>query len=391
MSVPIESKSRRRGVPSLATQILLGLLIGIAFGVFLGEYCSGLKVWGQAFVDLLQMTVLPYVVVAIILQLGRLSWTELRRLAVAGGSVLLVLWAIGALVVVLFPQALPAWKTGSFYSTALVELPKSPSLLDQIITPNPFNALANGVIPSVVLFSIMVGLALSSLQNKTSILSLLESADRVLRSVTGAIVKLTPLGIFAISASTAGTIQIDELSRLQGYLILQVAATVILVFWLVPIVISLATPLSYGEVVRSSQAIIITAFATGKVLIVIPLVIETARELLERQSIGTEKSAETVEAIVPLAYPFPHLGRILALLFVPFAAWFVGQPMSIGEYPRFVATGYLSMFGSTVVGVPYLLDAQQLPADLFQLFLASGVICGRLSDAAGAMHLFAMA
>ena len=153
----------------------------------------------------------------------------------------------------------------------------------------------------------------------------------------------------------------------------------------------MATPLSYREVVGGSRAIIITAFATGKVLIVIPLVIETARELLERQEIGTDKSAETVEAIVPLAYPFPHLGRILALLFIPFSAWFVGQPMSLAEYPRFVATGYLSMFGSTVVGIPYLLDAQQLPADLFQLFLASGVICGRLSDAAGAMHLFAMA
>ena len=230
MSKSTEQKPRRWRIPSLATQILLGLLIGVACGVFLGEFCSGLKVWGQAFVDLLQMTVLPYVVVAIILQLGRLSWRELRRMAVAGGSVLLVLWAIGALVIVLFPHALPAWKTGSFYSSALVELPKSTSLLNQIITPNPFNALANGVIPSVVLFSIMVGLALSSLQSKTSILSLLESADQVLRRVTGAIVKLTPLGIFAISASTAGTIQIDELSRLQGYLVLQVAATVILVF-----------------------------------------------------------------------------------------------------------------------------------------------------------------
>lgn len=391
MGNPTEKPKQRKQFLTLPTRILVGLFAGISCGLFFGDYCGHLKPLGQAFVDLLQMTVLPYVVVAIVLQIGRLSWRELRRMAIAGGAVLLMLWGVGAIVILLLPQALPTWRAGSFYSTSTIEVPKSTSLLEQIITPNPFNALANGIIPAIVLFSIMVGMALSGIERKQGVLDLLESADLILRRVTNSIVKLTPLGVFAIAASTTGTLQVAELSRLQGYLILQVGATLVLVFWLVPLLISLVTPFSYGEIVHSSRAIIITAFATGKVLVVIPMVIETAQELVRRRETFGEEAADSVEAIVPLAYPFPHLGRIISLLFIPFAAWFIGDPMDLSDYGGFLPTGYLSMFGSTVVGIPYLLDAQQLPADLFQLFLASGVICGRLSDMAGAMHLYAMA
>ena len=47
---------------SLATQILLGLLLGIGTGLFVEEPMGFLSVVGDAYISLLQMTVLPYVV-----------------------------------------------------------------------------------------------------------------------------------------------------------------------------------------------------------------------------------------------------------------------------------------------------------------------------------------
>ena len=77
----------------LSSQILLGLIAGIACGLFFGDFCSWLSIVGDAFVGLLRMTVLPYIVVSLIANLGRLSFQHSRRLASVGGAVLLGLWS----------------------------------------------------------------------------------------------------------------------------------------------------------------------------------------------------------------------------------------------------------------------------------------------------------
>jgi ABC-type amino acid transport substrate-binding protein len=91
--------------------------------------------------------------------------------------------------------------------------------------------------------------------------------------------------------------------------------------------------------------------------------------------------------LYPLAYPFPHLGKLLGMLFIPFSAWFLGNAMAWEAYPAFLAAGLFSYFGGPLLATPYLLDLMHLPHDMFQLFVASGVYCGRLSDALGVMHL----
>ena len=65
---------------SLATQVLIGFILGVASGVFFGELIAPVGVVGDAFIRLLQMTVLPYVVVSLILGLGQLSSDRAGRL-----------------------------------------------------------------------------------------------------------------------------------------------------------------------------------------------------------------------------------------------------------------------------------------------------------------------
>ena len=69
---------------SLSTQVLIGLALGVASGVFFGELLAFLGVIGDAFILLLQMTVLPYVMVSLIVGLGRLTQRRVQARGVLG-------------------------------------------------------------------------------------------------------------------------------------------------------------------------------------------------------------------------------------------------------------------------------------------------------------------
>ena len=75
---------------NLSAQILLGLVLGIAVGLFFGEIVADLKLFGDIFVALLQMTVLPYIMVSLVGGLGRMDPALGRRLAWRGLLVLLL-------------------------------------------------------------------------------------------------------------------------------------------------------------------------------------------------------------------------------------------------------------------------------------------------------------
>jgi Na+/H+-dicarboxylate symporter len=98
---------------SLSGSILLGFMLGILCGLFFGEYCAGLKIFGDAFIKLLQMSILPYIVISLIVGIGRLSYQEAKVLAIKAGSLLLVFWGI-ALAVIFCLWHFPVWKPPPF-------------------------------------------------------------------------------------------------------------------------------------------------------------------------------------------------------------------------------------------------------------------------------------
>jgi Na+/H+-dicarboxylate symporter len=75
---------------SLSVQIFLGLGLGIATGIFLGDITAPLKLVGDGYVHLLQMAVLPYIIIALISGLGKLRYQEAVRLSLRVGSLLVL-------------------------------------------------------------------------------------------------------------------------------------------------------------------------------------------------------------------------------------------------------------------------------------------------------------
>jgi len=95
--------------------------------------------------------------------------------------------------------------------------------------------------------------------------------------------------------------------------------------------------------------------------------------------------------IVPTSFNFPHTGKLLSISFILFAGWFADAAVPVTEYPRLALTGLLTFFGSLNAAVPFLLDLFRIPADTFQLFLATGVVNSRFGALLAAVHTVAVA
>jgi Na+/H+-dicarboxylate symporter/ABC-type amino acid transport substrate-binding protein len=368
--------------------ILWGLLLGLVCGLLFGEYCRPLLLIGEAYVKLLQMTVMPYITVSLILGIGSLTAAQAREMARKAGALLLVFWAIALVAVVVLPLSFPHWQSAAFFSSSLVEQPQQKDLLDLYIPSNPVRSIADNVVPAVVLFSILVGVALMGVKEKAPLLRGLAIASEALSRVTKFIVGLTPIGLFAIVASASGTMGLQEFGRLHVFLLAYVLASLFLAFWVLPVLLTMLTPFSYREVIGLSRDAVITAFVTGNLLVVLPVLTSRAKELFRQRDLLRETTDAYVDVVVPVAFNFPTVGKLLLLLFLLFAAWFSGSSVSVGQYPTLLLAGLLSFFGSTNLAVPYLLDLLKLPPDLFQLYLISGLVTGRFGALLGAVNLF---
>jgi Na+/H+-dicarboxylate symporter/ABC-type amino acid transport substrate-binding protein len=364
---------------SVSTQVVLALLLGVLVGLFFGEQTAVLQDIGKAFILLLQMTVLPYIVLSLITGLGSLTYQQVKTLALRVGTLLVISWGLAFLVILLMPLAFPSWVSASFFSTSLIEKEKEVNLLTLFIPANPFFSMSNNFVPAVVVFSVAVGIALIGIENKQALLANLDTFNRAMGRITQFMAKLTPLGVFALVASAAGTMSFEELARLQVFLVLYVLMASLLTFWLFPALITSLTPLTYRQVVGATRDILITAFATGSALIVLPLLIERSQELLRQSALSTPETERTVEVIIPAFTSFPKSGTLFPMSFALFAGWFAGAPVAVAHYPMFLFLGLVSFFGSVNVALPLLLDTLRLPSDLFQLYLATTIVTGRFS------------
>jgi ABC-type amino acid transport substrate-binding protein len=76
---------------------------------------------------------------------------------------------------------------------------------------------------------------------------------------------------------------------------------------------------------------------------------------------------------------------------VLFGGWYVGSLVGLSSYPTIVIAGLASLFGGTILALPFLFDLLRLPADLFQVFLTVDVIGSRFGTLLAAMHLIGIA
>ena len=374
----------------LSARIFVGLAAGILTGLFFGEMVAGLKVFGDIFVKLLQITVLPYIIVSLIAGFGRMDLDQARQLAVRGTAVLLAIWAMALVIIFVGALAFPDLDTASFFSSAVAEETQETDLIELYLPANVFFSLANNLVPAVVFFSILVGVALISVEDKSLVLPFFDGLGAALSKVNHGIVQLTPYGIFAIAASASGTMTIEEVGRVQVYLITYVSLATLITFWIFPGLVSALSGIPYREVLGTFRDTLVMAFATGNQFVVLPQIAENCKALLRRHRVEGPEAESAIDIIVPVSFNFPSLGKLLVLLFLLFAAWFTDTDLDAGDQLTLAFNGLFSLFGSLNVAVPYLLDTLRIPADMFQLFLVTGIVVGRFGAMLAALHIIVL-
>lgn len=375
---------------SLSTKVLIGVFAGIFIGVMFGEEVAWLSIPGDIFIGLLQMTVLPYIMFSLIVNIGRLSLETGKKIIKYGLIFLFLLLSLGMVYLLILPMAFPAWGSGSFYSSDFIQESESFDFVKLYIPANPFESLSDNIVPAVVLFSIFIGLGVMKLPKKEALLTPLDVLTDGLNQVNKMIIKITPIGVFSIAAGVISDLSWSDLSRLQGYLLIYLLAVILITFVVLPYIISIFTPYSSKTIFKITRSTLITIFATGKIIVVYPQLIENIKEILRTQDNVTQESQDEIDIIMPLAYPFPNLGTFMIFIFVPFAAWYTGEALNFTDYPIFLSSTLLSSFVAPITGLPFSLDLLKIPKETFQLFVVSTVLTDRIRVVLGAFHLISL-
>jgi Na+/H+-dicarboxylate symporter len=381
----------RARLPGLTTQIVLAFVAAVFSGLFFGELIAPVKLLGDIFIGLLQMTVLPYILMSLIGGLGRLSYADIRLMAIKGGGFMLLFWLIGLLVIASTSIALPDWESATFFSSSITEPLQPMDVVGLYIPSNPFFALSSSIIPAVVVFAVAIGLAVVGIPGKLAFLDNVSVLTESLMRIAGFVARLAPIGVFGLVAAAAGTMDIAELGRLQVYILTYIGASLVLSFWVLPGLVATLTPFTYRQVLAASREALVTAFATGSLLIVLPLLSERLKQLFAEHGRGSHDTDGAIDLVVPINFNFPNLGKLMALSFVLFAGWQAGAPISTERYPEFLVSGLFSFFGEVVVALPFLLDLMRIPADMFQLFVAVDIFTGRFGTLLAGVHTVALA
>ncbi len=370
---------------SLPNQILIGFLVGISIGLFFGERIAPVNIIGEVFMALLQMAVLPFVSFSLMSGLGQMTFHEAKILAKKGIFYLLILWAISFIILLFFPLAFPEWKAASYFSSSLLNPGQQFDFLTLFVPKNPFEAYANNIVPAVVVFSMAIGIALMGIEKKGGLIQGLKTINEALIRITNFVIRLAPLGVAAISAHAAGTLQIDEINKLEVYLLIYVVFALIVTFYLFPVLITVLTPVKYKAVLMRTRGLLITAFATGNLFVVISLLITRCAELLTENDIDKADAEQHVGVLIPTAINFPNAGKLLSLSFITFAGWFSGALLPSSAIPQYIVLGFFTFFGNTIAALEFLMDFFRIPIDTIQLFMLTDLFVSRFGTLVAAM------
>lgn len=365
--------------PPLSVQIISAMFIGLIIGYLSQTTYSLIDSAANAFVTLLQMTVLPYIVLSLIVGIGGLSPSKAKKISKQSIAIILVMIIVVLFFIFSTPLAFPDWQQAEFYSANTIKAIPEFDFVELFITANPFNAFANTLIPAVVFFSICMGIGLMQIKSKRQTLLVLSNLQQAVANINNFVMKFAPIGVFCIGWRAAVTIDASQFDGLVVYMISAIALVFLLCFLVFPGIVATITPFRYREVVNVYREPMITAFATGSFFAVIPVIVEKTKALIKAKYPKDSDLEKISEVIVPITFSLPVGGKLLAILFVLFAAWFSGAYISFSDHINLVITGLPQLFGTTTLAMQNLLELFNVSGAMFDFYIiAENLFAGRL-------------
>lgn len=365
-------------------RLLLGIFIGAAGGIacgwLFGEKMTAIAWIGQFFVDSLKMTVIPLVVAAIISsitsigdthKLGRLSGLTLVYYLTTTSFAVLV----GLVVVnVVQPGAGVQSLAGSGAGNA--PMPEAAGVTDLIltlVTPNLVKAAADGQLLPLIIFCLLFATAIVMVgQSARPVAAFFEGLNDIMMRIVMWLVYLSPVGIFALIASTLGKAGggpafLNDLAAVGLYVMSVIAGLAIHFLVLCALLVILGRRGS--EYIVGSLRALLTAFGTASSAATLPVTLDCAVEG------GVDRRA--ARFIIPLGATINMDGTALyQAVATMFIAQAYGFDLGIGQQAIILITATLASIGTAAVpqaGLVMLLivfAAVNLPTEGLGLILA---------------------
>ncbi|MDC3328716.1 dicarboxylate/amino acid:cation symporter [Pseudomonadales bacterium] len=254
-----------------------------------------------AFLAALKMLIAPMIFFSLISGISNIgNVIRLRRL---GGVTVLYYMGTTGLAIVLGLIAVfwihpweaypPALESSLVFSESRMIDPGSDSLiaiLKQILVmafANPFHALVNLNIIGIVTSAILLGLAMViTLKPDSPVFSIVRDLNQIIMTVLSWIIRLLPIGIFAIifdfslRLSISDEFSQDFLTQLLQFSVLVTGLTLFHGFVILPLVAWMTTGQHPVRLVRSIAQPLLVAFSTSSSAATLPVSMKTAQEKL---------------------------------------------------------------------------------------------------------------
>lgn len=343
--------------PTLSTQVLIGMLLGITVGVVLPEFGVSIQPLATLFLRMIKMLIAPLIFATLVIGIagtgdhknfGRLGLKTILYFELATIPALIIGMAVanyfkpGAGMGDLLNTADTAELTAI---TGNVDMVKNHTFWDTLVHMVPesiIEAMATGEILQIVVFSVFFALALMSAGEKgRPIINVLESLADVMFEFVGKVMAFAPMGVMAAIAATVGQ---NGLEVLWVYAKLVGSLYFALIFFVFTILFGACTiaRVPFFKLLRGIKDAYLLAFSTASSESALPKAMET----MER--FGVPKNV--VSFVIPTGYSFNLDGSTLYLgLASLFVAQLAGIELSLGTQVTMILVLMLTTKGVAAV------------------------------------------
>ncbi|MFM7214786.1 MAG: cation:dicarboxylate symporter family transporter, partial [Verrucomicrobiota bacterium] len=365
----------RRLVPrSFAAQCVAVLGLGLLLGLGFGPRIAFLKPLGDILSRATLLLVLPYLLFELTGLFGSLESPALRAITRGGGLLFGFGLLLSAAQIVLLPLMLPDLPYSPAFDPRMLETPPSHSLLDAFLPENIIQALANGNFTALVLFSGCLGLTIQRMDRREEILAVVLPIRRLFTEFFClALDILTPIGILGIVAVSVGTMDPVDTQKLVGLLAMFLVTLLVNGGVLYPGLYLASAPFGLSAVVRILREPVLISVTTGNIILALPLLCRNLERFIVDTREGDADVKPTVDsltAVASLALLIFSLGEHLNLLYLPFAAWFKGTPLSIDQSLSLLVTALPASLGAPGGAISEGLGKLGMPSEMLNLYFA---------------------
>lgn len=199
---------------------MLGLVLGAACGVIFGPSMGWVKPFGDIFIRLLKMIVMPVIIFTLVVGAASIHPARLGRVGIKALAFYTVTTAFAVSLGLLFGNFFKPGKGMELAAAATAGPEKTafepPSLLDtfmNIVPTNPFAAVTEGNILPVIFFCLLFGIGLAYVKNSDkqevrhageTLFAFFNAGAEVMYLVVHWILQYAPIGVFALIAEVFG-------------------------------------------------------------------------------------------------------------------------------------------------------------------------------------------